>query len=942
MKLITLIKFLLVVTVFCSSFKVQADDVFYQQRAIKIAINKSSFPYHFQNEQGQAAGIMVDFWTLWAQKQNVEVEFVIVDWSATIRQVKENTLDLHAGLSITDERQKFLDFTSVLFFHNSHIFLHRGLDGKNTLSQLAPYTLGVVKDSSHINEIRRLQPNLKLRIYQNRETMFDEALDGEILAFASLNKSFSSYARYDEIAVEFPAYKKINYYQGKYAAAVAKNSKQLLQFVEQGLNKITVAEKQAIEKKWRKFDKADDVLRLVFTPNLPPYMAISPEGNPQGLFIDIWRLWAKQAGQKIEFIAQSMIDAIELIKQNGADVHIAYPISEFSDTELVAFNEIYAVFSQVFISNDLPNITSFAQLNGKNLGVFTTAPYKQEIIEHYPDINIRYFSGFENMLQAAELKEIDAMVGSIENMNAHLIKSNLQSSFYPLASANFKSQISSLISSKNSRLIKVIKQGFSQIPLEDLIELEQAWLSNTENAYFHRLKNRVQLSEQELEWLHLNQPVKIGINPNWSPIEFIDELGEIKGINPAIVNLIAQRTGIEFEYVQFPSWNELFQGMVNKKIDVLASTTRTAERDKFLLFSQPYWDMPTVIMHPQQLGEKLVLKDFYGKSLAVVKGYHLVSSIQKEHPSIVLKLVDNFDEALLAVQRGLADGLIENIATASELISRESLIKLTISVVDGLDDGKNYFAIQQQSPELKSIFDKAIASISDGEKQAIYEEWFGINVETGYNKTVVMRVAVQVGAIILFVIIIIVVWNRRLRGEIESRKELEEKMKHMATHDELTGLANRVLLKDRITTAINFHQRQNLEMAVLFIDLDGFKNINDTYGHDVGDELLIEVANTMQACVRKSDTVVRFGGDEFVLLLTALNNKEEAAFVAEKVLKLMQQPFDLSAVKAQIGCSIGIAMYPDDGVNDIDLVKVADTLMYKVKAAGKNHYVFNQ
>ena len=336
------------------------------------------------------------------------------------------------------------------------------------------------------------------------------------------------------------------------------------------------------------------------------------------------------------------------------------------------------------------------------------------------------------------------------------------------------------------------------------------------------------------------------------------------------------------------------------------------------------------------------LQDFYGKSLAIVKGSYIVSFIQKRYPSTVLKIFDGYDEALLAVQRGLVDGLIENIATASDLINRESLVSLTISVVEEFETDKHYFAIQQNTPLLKSILDKAIVNISDKEKQTIYIKWFTINVETVYNKGVVMRISAQIGLILLLIMIFIILWNRRLRGEILSRKQLEQQIKHMATHDELTRLANRVLLKDRITNAINAHQRTKLQMAVLFIDLDGFKNINNNYGHDVGDELLVKVATTLSTCVRKSDNEVRFGGDEFVLLLTSLHSKEEARYIAEKVLVSMQNPFPLSAVTAQIGCSIGIAMYPDDGDIHLELVKTADTLMYKVKGAGKNHYVFTE
>ena len=129
-------------------------------------------------------------------------------------------------------------------------------------------------------------------------------------------------------------------------------------------------------------------------------------------------------------------------------------------------------------------------------------------------------------------------------------------------------------------------------------------------------------------------------------------------------------------------------------------------------------------------------------------------------------------------------------------------------------------------------------------------------------------------------------------------------------------------------------------MAVLFIDLDGFKAVNDNYGHDVGDELLVQLAQRLLSCVRKSDTVARFGGDEFVLLLTGLHHKNEAAFIADKIIHQAQMPFTLSADTVHIGCSIGIAVYPDDGLSEPELLKVADTLMYQVKSQGKNHYSF--
>jgi diguanylate cyclase (GGDEF)-like protein len=264
-----------------------------------------------------------------------------------------------------------------------------------------------------------------------------------------------------------------------------------------------------------------------------------------------------------------------------------------------------------------------------------------------------------------------------------------------------------------------------------------------------------------------------------------------------------------------------------------------------------------------------------------------------------------------------------------------------MSMMDDVSLDQSHFAINKKSPALLNIIDKGLTTITEREKQNIYDNWFTLAIKTGLDKSVVLQVGAQIGVIILLIFAVVIIWNRRLQVEIKHREQLEKIMKHMATHDELTGLANRVLLKDRVDNAIAFHQRQSLKMALLFIDLDGFKNINDNEGHDVGDELLQQVAQRLQGCVRSSDTVVRFGGDEFVILLTGLHNTKEAAYVAEKILTLIQKQFQLSRNKASIGCSIGIAMYPDDGENETDLLKVADTVMYKVKATGKNNYQFN-
>ncbi|UYV17991.1 EAL domain-containing protein [Halomonas qaidamensis] len=165
-------------------------------------------------------------------------------------------------------------------------------------------------------------------------------------------------------------------------------------------------------------------------------------------------------------------------------------------------------------------------------------------------------------------------------------------------------------------------------------------------------------------------------------------------------------------------------------------------------------------------------------------------------------------------------------------------------------------------------------------------------------------------------------------------------MSYLAHHDALTQLPNRVLLNDRIEHAISLAERRGSSLAVLFLDLDKFKNINDSLGHTVGDSLLQTVAQRLSACVRHSDTVSRSGGDEFVLLLTECRNTQDAALTAHKLLVSVADSYQIGQHNLQVTSSIGISVYPDDALSAQALIKNADTAMYRAKHAGRNNFQF--
>jgi diguanylate cyclase (GGDEF)-like protein len=180
----------------------------------------------------------------------------------------------------------------------------------------------------------------------------------------------------------------------------------------------------------------------------------------------------------------------------------------------------------------------------------------------------------------------------------------------------------------------------------------------------------------------------------------------------------------------------------------------------------------------------------------------------------------------------------------------------------------------------------------------------------------------------------------KIFSDISERKEREERVRHLAHHDFLTDLPNRVLLSDRIARAISAAQRNGTQVAVLFLDLDRFKNVNDSLGHSIGDKLLQEVARRLRACIRASDTVSRLGGDEFVLLVPDVSDPASVAVLAQKVLDAVSRPYSIEGHELISSPSIGLAVFPADGEDVETLLRNADAAMYHAKESGRNNYQF--
>jgi diguanylate cyclase (GGDEF)-like protein len=223
--------------------------------------------------------------------------------------------------------------------------------------------------------------------------------------------------------------------------------------------------------------------------------------------------------------------------------------------------------------------------------------------------------------------------------------------------------------------------------------------------------------------------------------------------------------------------------------------------------------------------------------------------------------------------------------------------------------------------------------------------------QQGWHVTppVVVKGSTLVDAIAVLVVIGMSAWlmasdQRRANAELAEQNRrvslLQSQTAHIATHDLLTGLPNRMLARDRFDQAVAEARRARRRIALLYLDLDNFKNVNDSLGHAYGDALLKVVGERLREMLRGADTVCRLGGDEFLLLVTDPQDNDAVATIAAKVVDQLVLPISLQGVEVMTGCSVGIALYPDDGVDFDSLLKTADMAMYRAKEAGRNGYRF--
>jgi len=294
-----------------------------------------------------------------------------------------------------------------------------------------------------------------------------------------------------------------------------------------------------------------------------------------------------------------------------------------------------------------------------------------------------------------------------------------------------------------------------------------------------------------------------------------------------------------------------------------------------------------------------------------------------ENAKLRLQAVENESRLLMMLDYSPIAASITNLSDQTVVFANRSyvdLMRINLKNIIGIPPWRFYAN--------KAEYDGAVKHLENGER--ITDQLVELNFDQNPQKTKWVLASYQ--QIEYHGQPMVLIWFY----DITDRKIMEEQVQHLAYHDPLTDLPNRTLFRDRMRQAITMAERHQRPLAILFIDLDEFKPVNDTYGHDIGDAVLRDSAKRILSCLRKSDSVARFGGDEFVVLLHEVLNEQAALNMAQKIHESLQQPLTIDGHVIKVGASIGVALYPSHSIDEEELLNYADLAMYHAKNCGRN------
>jgi len=443
----------------------------------------------------------------------------------------------------------------------------------------------------------------------------------------------------------------------------------------------------------------------------------------------------------------------------------------------------------------------------------------------------------------------------------------------------------------------------------------------------------------------------VAIFENWMPYYYVDKNGKASGFAIELFEEIAKDIGIQYKYISMTNLNEFWSLVNADKIDIIPDMSITNYRKEIMLFSESTNTFEITLYKRYQSKNLNTIKDFYNKTVAVVHK-NVGVNMMKRYPQIKTRLFQSRFDAFYALLSGEVDGVCYPKPLTNYSLKKLNLEDKIIPIEENILEIKRAIGIISTNKGLDKKINESIKKLQhNGTYEIIYQKWFGKEkrLELSYEQMIYLVIIIIL--IVLGCLSLVIFYSMRknwlmtekdLKKELDIRtadlQEVNEKLKHLATVDALTNIYNRRYFYDVSKQYLEIAKRNEQEICVISFDLDKFKDINDTYGHQFGDTVLIEFTNIVNSFMRKSDLFGRIGGEEFSVVLQ--NTSIENSFiVAEKIRKKVQNfAIQNDDKKVHFTVSIGIVSLSTEDTID-ELLEKADEALYKAKENGRNRIV---
>lgn len=429
------------------------------------------------------------------------------------------------------------------------------------------------------------------------------------------------------------------------------------------------------------------------------------------------------------------------------------------------------------------------------------------------------------------------------------------------------------------------------------------------------------LTPEERAYVEANPVVTMCVDPDWPPFERIDAQGQHTGIAADLVRLVTERVGLRVEVLPLRTWDESLAASKAGRCQTMSFLNQTPARDAWLSFTAPIFRDHNVIITREEHPYVADLADLGAARVALPRGTMVAERILQAYPALVLVPTDSEEASVQLVSSREADLTIRSLMVSAYAIRKEGLFNLKIAgQVPSLTNHLR-IGVRKELTMLRDILDKGVSSLSAQEVDAIANRHVAISVQQGVDKVLIWQI---VGGA-CFLLVLAYLWNRKL-------SMMNRALERLSITDKLTGLANRRKLDEVIESEIQRAQRFDHRLGVIMLDLDHFKQVNDTYGHQVGDKVLAELGELLRSQLRETDVAGRWGGEEF-LVICPHTDESGVMTVAEKIWQALQVHSFPGAGRTT--ASLGVTSFRD-GDEARNMIARADMALYSAKRNGRN------